>query len=239
MTLGALLDLGVPREVIAGALDQVGVGGARISPRQVIKRGVRAVHLSVDASLEGSPWRKSPGAAPSAIRYADIEALIAAPGMDPAVAARALDMFGRVVRAEARLHCTAGGDVLFEEEEAIDSLIDIVGAAAGLAWLAPVSVTAASVTVGYGTFHSTEGIKPVPSPAALEILRERGAILEGGPVAMELCTATGAAILAGAVTEWMSMPRMTPLAAGYGAGSADLADRANVLRITVGERVAP
>jgi hypothetical protein len=75
---------------------------------------------------------------------------------------------------------------------------------------------------------------PVPSPAAIAILSEVGALVEGGGVARELCTPTGATILASIVTSWGEMPSMTALAIGYGAGDAELADRANVLRAIIG-----
>jgi uncharacterized protein (DUF111 family) len=74
---------------------------------------------------------------------------------------------------------------------------------------------------------------PVPAPAALEILREcHGTVADGG-LARELCTPTGAAILAHAVTTWGAPPTGTPLAIGWGAGDFDLPDRANVVRLTV------
>jgi hypothetical protein len=78
---------------------------------------------------------------------------------------------------------------------------------------------------------------PVPSPAALEILREAGAPVKGGGVELELTTPTGAAILAHAVTAWGGMPALTTLAIGHGAGDRDLADRPNVLRLVVGRPV--
>jgi len=154
--------------------------------------------------------------------------------LQPGVARRALDIFDRVARAEARLHGMTVADVSFHEVGAIDSIVDIVGTAAALAWLAPVSVTATSVAMGHGTLTCAHGVMPVPAPAALEIMRDAGGVMESGGVARELCTPTGAAILASAVTAWTPMPAMVPVAIGYGAGDADLPDRANILRITAG-----
>jgi uncharacterized protein (DUF111 family) len=74
-------------------------------------------------------------------------------------------------------------------------------------------------------------VLPVPAPAALEVLREAGGVMEAGGVARELCTPTGAAILAAAVTAWTPAPTGRPAAIGWGAGDADLADRPNVLRV--------
>src|SRR5262249_30412080 len=75
------------------------------------------------------------------------------------------------------------------------------------------------------------GVGPVPAPAALEILREAGGVMADGGIARELCTPTGAAILAATVTRWSAAPTGRPLAVGWGAGDAELADRANALRV--------
>ena len=72
----------------------------------------------------------------------------------------------------------------------------------------------------------------MPAPAALEVLREAGGVMADGGVPRELCTPTGAAILAATVTAWTAAPSGRPVAIGWGAGDAELADRANVLRVT-------
>src|SRR6185503_188384 len=83
------------------------------------------------------------------------------------------------------------------------------------------------------TLHCAHGVLPVPAPAALEVLREAAGVMADGGVARELCTPTGAAILAATVTAWTPSPTGRPVAIGFGAGDADLADRANVLRVVV------
>jgi uncharacterized protein (DUF111 family) len=91
--------------------------------------------------------------------------------------------------------------------------------------------------MGHGTITCAHGVLPVPAPAALEILREAGGVTADGGVARELCTPTGAAILAATVTRWTAAPTGRPVAVGWGAGDADLADRANALRATLIEPV--
>lgn len=164
--------------------------------------------------------------------------MILAADLEPAIVRRAIDMFDRVARAEAAIHGSTVDEVAFHEVGAMDSIVDIVGTAAALAWLRPESVTVASVAVGHGRVRCAHGIIPVPAPATVEILREVGGISESGGIARELCTPTGAAILASAVTEWAPMPAMTTIAVGYGAGDAELSDRPNVLRITAGRPAA-
>lgn len=152
--------------------------------------------------------------------------------LDDSVLARALDMFDRVARAEAKLHGSTVDAVAFHEVGAIDSIVDIVGTAAALAWLSPSAVTCAEIAMGHGTLRCAHGVLPVPAPAALEILREAGGIMTSGQLARELTTPTGAAILAHAVTSWTPAPTGAAVAIGWGAGDATFADRANVVRFT-------
>ena len=257
MMLGALLDLGVPRQLIEDAFDRVGLGRDRLEVARVIKHGLAAVNVTIRIDEQD---RQAPHAGGHAHDhhhghthdhphgedrahhhphhehhpYRDIVARIRGAALEPAVAARALDMFARVAEAEAALHGTTVADVAFHEVGAIDSIADIVGAAAGLDFLAPLTVTASPVAMGHGQVRTAHGVLPVPSPAALEILRFAGGVTCDGGVARELCTPTGAAILAHAVTAWTPMPPLQPVAVGHGAGDADLPDRPNVLRLVLG-----
>lgn len=169
--------------------------------------------------------------------YADIRARIANAALTPGTKRRALDIFDRIARAEAAIHGTTVDAVAFHEVGAIDSVVDVVGTAAALDWLAPASVSCTGVAMGHGTITCAHGVLPVPAPAALEVLREAKGVMTDGGVARELCTPTGAAILAATVTSWTAAPAGTPLGIGWGAGDAELADRANVLRAVVIEPV--
>jgi hypothetical protein len=170
--------------------------------------------------------------------YADIRKRIATSDLAAGAKQRALDIFDRLARAEAKLHGKSVDDVAFHEVGAIDSVVDIVGTAAALDWLAPASVTCASVAMGHGTLTCAHGVLPVPAPAALEVLREAGGVIADGGAATELCTPTGAAILAATVTSWTAAPTGRALAVGWGAGDTELGDRANVLRVVAMEPTA-
>jgi uncharacterized protein (TIGR00299 family) protein len=163
--------------------------------------------------------------------YAEIRRRIVDAPLTEGTRRRALDIFDRVARAEAKLHASTFEDVAFHEVGAIDSVVDIVGTAAALDWLSPASVTCTSVAMGHGTLRCAHGVLPVPAPAALEVLREAGGVMADGGVARELCTPTGAAILAASVTSWRPSPVGHPVAVGWGAGDAELGDRPNVLRV--------
>jgi len=286
MMLGALLDLGVPLEVVGLALDAIGAGRARLRVTEVTKGGIAAIDLKVDTSgeLEGAN-RHAHGAVHTGhehllgredrgrhdrghhdhdhghhehghhehgdhehgdhdhghhghhghahYHYRDIRARILAAPLTAGTRRRALDIFDRIARAEAKLHGTTVDEVAFHEVGAIDSVVDVVGTAAALDWLAPASVSCTSVAMGHGTIRCAHGVLPVPAPAALEVMREAGAVVSDGGIARELCTPTGAAILAHAVTRWDAAPTGRPVAVGWGAGDADLPDRPNVLRVTV------
>jgi uncharacterized protein (TIGR00299 family) protein len=165
--------------------------------------------------------------------YGALRQRIEQASLTPGTRRRALDIFDRIARAEAKIHGKTVEDVVFHEVGAIDSVVDIVGTAAALDWLDPASVSCTGVAMGHGTIKCAHGILPVPAPAALEVMRDAKGVMTDGGVARELCTPTGAAILAATVTTWGPAPAGTPLAIGWGAGDAELADRANVLRAVV------
>jgi uncharacterized protein (TIGR00299 family) protein len=123
--------------------------------------------------------------------------------------------------------------VAFHEVGAIDSIVDIVAAAAALDWLRPVRITSRPVPLGHGSVSTAHGLLPVPTPATLELLA--GAPVEDGGAAFELTTPTGAAILAASVERWGLLPPLRLAAVGWGAGERELPDRPNLLRVVLGE----
>ncbi len=230
MVLAALLDLGVPRDVIDAALNKLGLGDQLIVTR-VVKGGISAVDVQVRAEVDSNKHPTDH----HHHHYRDIRTRISKAGLDTGIERRTQDMFRRLAQAEAKLHGTTIDSVAFHEVGAIDALVDIVGCAAALDWLDPRSVSSMSVAMGHGTVVCAHGVLPVPSPAALEILSDVGATVTNGGVERELCTPTGAAILASTVEQWAPPPTQIPVAIGYGAGNADLQDRPNVIRLIVGD----
>jgi uncharacterized protein (TIGR00299 family) protein len=243
MTLGALIDVGVPVDVIGDALDAIGAGRDRLTVNRVVKAGIAAVDVQVrvgGGSIVATghehehehEHEHGHGHDHDHVHYGAIRAHLES-RLVGGVRARALDMFDRLARAEAKLHGTTVDAVAFHEVGAIDSIVDIVGTAAALDWLAPATVSCAAVAMGHGTLTCAHGVLPVPAPAALEVLTAAGGVMTDGGIAKELCTPTGASILASAVTTWTPAPTGTPVAVGWGAGDFDLADRANVVRAVV------
>jgi uncharacterized protein (TIGR00299 family) protein len=164
--------------------------------------------------------------------YAEIRRLLQRARLDAETKRLAGDIFDRIARAEAALHGVAIDRIAFHEVGAWDSIADVVGAAAAIAWLEPSSVSSTAPVLGSGQVHTAHGLMPVPAPATAAILRGLPARLEGQG---ELTTPTGAAILAALVPTFGPPPPLRLQAQGFGAGTREVADRANVLRVLLGE----
>jgi uncharacterized protein (TIGR00299 family) protein len=226
MFLGALVDAGASLEVIQSAVDAVGVEPVRLSRRPVTRAGLAATQVEVRAPRS------------DVVRtWGNIRALLEQAELAEPVRARALDVFARLARAEAVAHRVRPEQVHFHEVGALDAIADIVGSCAGLHDLGIEHATASAVAVGSGMVRSEHGLLPVPVPAVLALLSEADAPVHAGPVPVEMCTPTGAALLAATVQHWGQLPPMRVRATGTGAGGRDHDALPNVLRIVLGEPV--
>lgn len=222
MTLGALVDAGADLARIEGELRRLPVQGWSLAAQKV-KRGALAATFVKVTTEETHQHR----------RLTKILDTIEKAGLAPRAADRASRIFCRLGEAEARIHGTAADQVHFHEVGALDSIVDIVGAAIGFDLLGIEEFTCSAVNVGGGRTQSAHGPLPIPAPAAAEMLR--GAPVYSSGVEKELTTPTGAAIVSTLCTKFGAMPAMTTSAIGYGAGSWELKEQANVLRLFVGE----
>ena len=231
MLLGALLDAGAPIEAVAAAVAALGVEPIEIRPLPVRRHGLRATKAEVQVSDTTAPRT-----------LGDVMALVAAAALPPSVASLARDVFGVLGGAEAAVHGEVLEKIHLHEVGALDSLADVVGCAAALQALGLLEPRArfvvGSVALGSGTVAAHHGPLPVPVPAVLAILAGRGAPVAAGGEG-ELCTPTGAALLATLAAEWGPLPAMRIDAVGVGAGTADPLERANVLRVVLGSAAAP
>ena len=229
MLLGALVDAGVPVATVQAAVDAVAPERVELRVSTVARHGIGAVKVDVHAA--DSTSRRT---------WADVRALVTDAGLPGPVRDTALDAFARLARAEAAVHRVDPEEVHFHEVGALDAIADVVGVAAGLHALGLRRLTASPVTLGSGgTARSGHGVVPVPAPAVLAILAEAGAPVRGGPAPYEMCTPTGAALLAAAVTGWGPLPGLVPTRTGVGAGGRDPAELPNVVRLVVGEPAGP
>ena len=226
MFLGALVDAGAPLDVMQSAVDTIGVEHVELRAREVTRAGLAATRVEV----------RTPRS--DVVRtWGNIRGLLEAADLDESVRGRALDVFARLARAEAVAHRVRPEQVHFHEVGALDAIADVVGSCAGLHALGVERADASAVAVGSGMVRSEHGLLPVPAPAVLSVLAEADAPIHAGPVAREMCTPTGAALLAATVTGWGGLPPMRVRASGAGAGVRDHDEVPNVLRLVLGEPV--
>lgn len=165
----------------------------------------------------------------------EILRLIGESHLAPAVKERASRLFHRLGEAEAKAHGMPIEHVHFHEVGAVDSIVDLVGAAAAVEHLAPERITAGQVNVGSGRVKTAHGELSVPAPATAELLR--GVPVYGGPGG-ELTTPTGAVLLAELVDEFVDLPALVLEGVGYGLGRKDLAHQPNAVRLLRGRGAA-
>lgn len=165
--------------------------------------------------------------------YRDIRTLLVRAKLRDTIRTRALAIFELLANAEAKVHGVKPEVVHFHEVGAVDAVVDVVAAAAGLELLGVKRVTCSPVALGHGTVATEHGLLPLPAPATLELLR--GMPTLPAQVAWETVTPTGAAILRGMVDEFTTLPAMTLESVGYGAGDDRPGPLPNVLRAMLGK----
>lgn len=224
MTLGALVDAGVDGSAIVKAIESLGLPGG-VEFVTVKRCGMRATYAKVDAPHEHVHRHLH-----------HIDAIIdKSEVITDRQKALAKSIFRKLAEAEADSHGVPVEKVHFHEVGAIDSIIDIVGAAVGLDLLGVDAVFASPVPTGTGYIQVAHGRMSVPAPATAFLLK--GVPLAPSILEMEMTTPTGAAILATTAKQFGVMPAMTITQIGTGAGTKDVKSQPNVLRIIVGELV--
>src|SRR5512142_707489 len=222
MFMAAALDLGVDRARLEAALATLPLGGFRLELTARSDSAIHGTHL--DVVVEGEQ--------PHARGLAEILGLIDRSGLAPRAKAAARALFERIGRAEAKVHGIPVEQVHFHEVGAVDSIVDLCGAAVVLDLLGWPRVLSAPPELGRGIGRSEHGPMPIPPPAVLELLAGKP-VRPGGPPG-EAVTPTGAAILA-ELCEVGPLPAFVPGRIGYGMGTRAWPDRPNVLRMTLGQ----
>ena len=225
MALGALIDAGADVDEVRTLLARLPVSGWELETETVLRAGIGGTKVHVHTEAD-PPHRAA----------AEVAAIVAAADLPDRVARRALATFRALAEAEGHLHRRPPETVHFHEVGALDAIVDVVGTCAALEVLGVDSVASSAVADGTGTVRAAHGELPVPVPAVINLLA--GAPTYGLPIARELTTPTGAALLAANVVEWGPMPAMTITASGFGAGTADLGDRPNLTQVVLGTRSA-
>lgn len=221
--LGALVDAGASVEAVEGAVRTLGEGDVRLALGRVRRGGLSAVTVRV----------RAPQGTPPANRWSAVRGIIDGAGLAPAVRAPARAAFAALVAAAARTAGTEPDEHDLHPVRALDDLAGIVAVCAALDDLGLEEVTCGPVTVGTGLLDTAQGPRPVPDPVAAVLLR--GFRCVEIPLAAELVTPAGAALLAELVRPDGMPPPLRLEACGVGAGNEALG-AAGALRVLVGRR---
>jgi len=226
MILGALVDAGVSLDALRAELKKLPLSGWDLNAREVRKGAFRAIKVDVEIDARAHHHHRG---------LKDILALLEASGLAPEIRDRAGRIFSRLADAEARVHGTTPDEVHFHDVGAVDAIVDVTGAVIGLALLGAERVAVSALPIGGGLVGGPHGRIPVPGPGTAELLRGFPVVDTG--VRAELVTPTGAAILTTLAAAPGRMPAMTVENIGYGAGTMELPDTPNVLRLLIGRTV--
>jgi pyridinium-3,5-bisthiocarboxylic acid mononucleotide nickel chelatase len=240
MNLGAMIDLGVDVDYLEKELHKLPVHGYVLKVEKDIRKGISGTRVQViiddhHQQLQQDNHHHDHGLGHHHHHhhaFGEIKKLIAKSSLDEAVKDRSIGIFTRLAEAEAKIHHKPVDEVHFHEVGAVDSIVDIVGAALCLNYLAPDAVYCSTVELGGGKVHCSHGIYPVPAPATAELVKNMPVRL--GTVDYEATTPTGAAILAACTDNFTDKFDFTIVKTGYGIGTKDSL-MPNVLRVFLGE----
>jgi uncharacterized protein (TIGR00299 family) protein len=221
MILGALLDAGLSLEDLQDELNKLAVTGFNIKVNQVKRQGISAVHVEVDTE-ETHAHR----------HLHHIVDILEKSSLEQQVKDDCRKIFTRLAEAEATVHNTTVDRIHFHEVGALDAIVDIVGAVAGLRKLDVEKIYVSPFSFGTGFTVCAHGKIPVPVPATVELLKEKP--VRYTEIEAELVTPTGAAILSTLGDHFGSPPLMSFEKVGYGAGTKEL-PIPNTLRLFLGQ----
>jgi len=225
MLLGAAVDAGADLAAVESALAGLGLEGWALRADAVTRGGIAATTVVVLVADTDSGVVRT---------WGNVRALLQDAKLPDPVKARSLATFSRIAEVSARLSRRPVGHVHFSEIAALDAIIDVVGACAAFDLLEIGSLTCGPVAQGAGMVRGEHGLHPVPAPEVLALLE--GAVTYGTGEPLELCTTTGAALLAEWADGWGPLPPLRLERVGYGAGMRDLA-RPNLVRLVLGEEI--
>jgi uncharacterized protein (TIGR00299 family) protein len=246
MNLGALVDLGVPEEYLLTELKKLNLDGYELRLTSLLKMGINGTRADVILSnkYNDTPHDHHEHVHDEKHKHKhshenheyrnlnDIRKIIEESSLNTFVKEKSLLIFHEIAAAEAKIHAKKIDEIHFHEVGAIDSIIDIVGAAVCIDYLKPDKILCSTIELGGGFIECAHGIFPVPAPATAEILKNIP--IKKGTVDKETTTPTGAAILRVFTDEFVDQIDFIIHKIAYGIGHRDL-KIPNVLRVYLGE----
>ena len=225
MFVGSLLDAGLPLEKLEKIISGLNLNGYGISAKKEERNSIFGTRFSVFLQEQDQEAR----------HLKEIKEILKSSDLPLSVIEECIMIFEKLAMTEGEIHHISPDEVHFHELGAVDSMIDIVAAIAGVHLLGIEKLFASMIPVGTGIMTSAHGKIPVPSPATIALLRGIPVYCSGQDV--EMVTPTGAALVTSLCSSFGPMPPMTIDRVGYGVGSRTLADRPNLLRILIGNDV--
>ena len=225
MLLSAMLDAGLSFPDLQERLQTLPLGGYRMVKGNADRNHIHGTTFSVHC--QGTHQHRN---------FKDIRTIIHQGEFSKQVKETSIQIFRSLAVVEGRIHNRPADEVHFHEVGAVDSIIDIVGAVYGVEELGIQSIYASKIPLGSGFVKTAHGRMPIPAPATIALLCDIPVFDSG--VQQEMVTPTGAALLKGLACAFGEMPAMKAQRIGYGAGSRDLPDRPNMLRMIIGEQNA-
>lgn len=225
MNIGALLDLGVDFDYLKSELEKLGLKGYKLIAKEEKRHGISGTNFSVQL-LEHHHHHTD---------FAYIRTMIENSELSKRVKELSIRIFTKVAEAEAKIHAQDINKVHFHEVGAIDSIIDIVGAAICIDYLKVDKIISSTVVLGKGFVKCEHGVLPVPAPATLEILKNIPVIK--GDIEFEATTPTGAAIIAALADQITDDIQLIPEKTAYGIGDK-IGKKPNMLRVILAKKEA-
>ncbi|MBK9389102.1 MAG: nickel pincer cofactor biosynthesis protein LarC [Bacteroidetes bacterium] len=225
MNLGAMIDLGVDKELLISELNKLNLKGWELVTQKDQRHGIYGTKATVRQTRHEHAHR----------HLSDINKIVNDSTLDSKVKDLSMKIFMKIAEAEAHVHGISVDKVHFHEVGAIDSIIDIVGAAICFIALSPDAVHVSPLELGGGFVTCDHCKLPVPAPATAEIVI--GIPVTKGGVDFEATTPTGAAIIAALGTHFGSDKIIKTEKTGYGVGHKEHPDVPNLLRVSIGEAV--
>ncbi|MFC1891114.1 nickel pincer cofactor biosynthesis protein LarC [Thermodesulfobacteriota bacterium] len=226
MFLGGLLDAGLPFSSLKKAIETLGISGYSLESKQDMKNDLSATRFTVNVE-HGEHTHRG---------LSDIKKIIEQGGLSDNVKKKSIRIFESIAREEGKIHGRSPDEIHFHEVGAVDSIIDIVGTVFGIEYMGIESISVSSLPLGSGFVESGHGRIPIPAPATIALLKDVPVYDSG--LKCEMVTPTGAVLVKELADSFGSMPPMVVDRIGYGAGTRDLSDRPNMLRIIIGKEAS-